>query len=114
MTLDEARSELLSAALTITTDTWNDVHLIKNLCEAASAYAAARTSSAPSRPAVASSGAAFRFGRLKGQALRGSDLKDLEWYAGALRKSISDPEKARFLESNEAELAQVDAELAGR
>lgn len=86
----------------------------RKLADAASAYAASRGGAAPaSRPQpTTSGGAVFKFGRSKGAPLAGAQKSDLEWYAGALRRSIAEPEKARFLASNEAELAQVEAELA--
>lgn len=57
------------------------------------------------------SGPVFKFGRAKDRPLRGANVADLEWYAGALRRSIDDPTKSRWRESNEAELAQVETEL---
>lgn len=53
--------------------------------------------------------AVFKFGKLKGQPLTGAPERDLNWYAGALRKSIEDPDKARWVDSNRDELAKVEA-----
>lgn len=57
---------------------------------------------------------AIRFGSSKGVPLRDADDDDLSWYAGALAKSVADPEKARFKTSNERDLAAVRAEQKRR
>lgn len=57
---------------------------------------------------------AIRFGSAKGIPLRDAEDDDLAWYAGALAKSVADPEKARFKNSNERELALVRAEQKRR
>lgn len=56
----------------------------------------------------------FRFGKLKGAPLSEGEESDLRWYADALRKSIDDPEKSRFRDSNEAELRAAESELRRR
>jgi hypothetical protein len=55
-----------------------------------------------------------RFGRDAGTPLSEASERTLDWYGGALRKSIADPDKARFRSSNEADLAGVERELARR
>lgn len=57
---------------------------------------------------------AIRFGSAKGTPLRDADEDDLNWYAGALAKSVNDPEKARYKASNERDLALVRAEQKRR
>lgn len=111
MTLEEARSELLSAALPITHDTWNDVHLIKALCEAASAYAAARASSAPSRPAVASGAVFPPYGRSKGAPVAGASEGDLRFYHAGCLRTLEDPTKARWHAKEKELLAAIEAEM---
>jgi hypothetical protein len=65
-------------------------------------------------PAPAASGAVARFGRHKDAPLRDLPTPDLRWYADQLVKSVADPEKARWRQSNEADLAAARAELAHR
>lgn len=55
-----------------------------------------------------------RFGRNKDMPLSGMELKDLQWYRGAIERNVADPDKARFLDDNVAHLAEIDAELEGR
>lgn len=56
----------------------------------------------------------LRFGRAQGTPISEADDRDLEWYAGALRRSIEDPDKARFRSANEADLRAIEDELARR
>lgn len=55
--------------------------------------------------------AVFRFGNKKGAPLSGASQRDLEWYRDALEQSIADPQKARWLKSNQAELDAVETAL---
>lgn len=71
-------------------------------------------SSASSEQPDAGDEPAIRFGSAKGIPLRDAEDDDLAWYAGALAKSVADPEKARFKASNERELALVRAEQKRR
>ena len=59
-------------------------------------------------------GAHFKFGKQKGASLAEGTVKDLTWYAEAIRKSVDDPEKAQYVDSNRKHLAAVEAELAKR
>lgn len=54
------------------------------------------------------------FGRNKGQPISGVETKELEWYAGAMRKSIDDPSKERWRDSNQAMLDAIEAEIERR
>lgn len=86
----------------------------QSLAEAAVAWAVAKGYREP-RPAAASGEACLpNFGRNKGQPISGVETKDLEWYAGAMRKSIDDPEKARWRDSNQAMLDAIEAEIERR
>lgn len=89
------------------------------LCMAAAAYAEARLSAASGGTAAArmqesKSGAVIPFGRNKGKPLSAVPLSDLEWTLGAVEKSIADPDKARFLEANEALRDALRAEISRR
>lgn len=68
---------------------------------------------AAARP-VAASGAVFpNYGRAKGKPIAGADLKDLEFYAAAARKSLADPSKSRWHDKERALLELIDAEIHG-
>ena len=54
----------------------------------------------------------FRFGYQKGEPLAGAALKDLEWYGAAILKSIADPDKAKYRDSNIADHKEVLAAIA--
>lgn len=75
-------------------------------------------SEGPSRSSGASSGgggsgACFpNYGRSKGRPIHGASLSELEYYAGNARKSIADPEKARWRAKEEALLVELEAEIA--
>lgn len=60
------------------------------------------------------SGFIVPFGRSKGKDFAEVDDGDLEYLAAAFERSVNDPEKARFRESNEAMLAAALAELRHR
>lgn len=53
------------------------------------------------------------YGRAKGQPIAGAELKDLEFYAAACRKSLADPSKARWHDKERALLEAIDAEIHG-
>lgn len=61
-----------------------------------------------------SSGWVPSFGRNKGKALEAISVDDLRWYEMALQRSLDDPDKARFSESNALALSDVRAELRRR
>lgn len=52
------------------------------------------------------------YGRSKGQPIAGATPEDLNYYANGARRSIADPTKARWHESEAALLAAIEAELA--
>jgi single-strand DNA-binding protein len=61
----------------------------------------------------APAGAVFPpFGRSKGLPVAGASQGDLEFYAGAARRSLADPEKARWHDKARELLAAIEAELA--
>jgi hypothetical protein len=64
--------------------------------------------------ASSSDGAVAKFGKGKGQPLSEMSHEDLDWYLGAVRKSVDDPEKARFRAGNEAHYREVLAEKERR
>lgn len=59
-------------------------------------------------------GPVAKFGKSKGHPITSMSDEDLDWYAGAIRKSVDDPEKSRYRASNEAHLKEVLAELERR
>lgn len=52
------------------------------------------------------------YGRSKGQPVAGASRSDLEFYANGCRRTLADPEKARWHDKERALLAAIDAELA--
>lgn len=63
--------------------------------------------------APSASGAVFPpFGRKKGQPIAGCDLENLEWYRGAIQRSVDDPQRANFRDKNQAVLDAIEAEIA--
>lgn len=62
----------------------------------------------------APSGGTFKFGRNKGDFLMQGSIADLEWYAGAIQRSINDPEKARYQAGNRAHLAEIQSVIAAK
>jgi hypothetical protein len=55
-----------------------------------------------------------KFGRSKGKTLAECDTADLNWLAGAMRRSIDDPSKSRFIDQNRSDLAAIEHELETR
>lgn len=51
------------------------------------------------------------YGRAKGQPVRGAAVGDLGFYASCCRKSLADPSKAKFHETDRRLLAAIEAEL---
>jgi hypothetical protein len=93
----------------------DDEDFIEAPVEAEPAAAPARAAeSQTSKPERARGSGVIRFGRDKDTPIEEASDETLTWYASALRKSISDPEKARFKRENEADLAAVEHELARR
>jgi len=87
--------------------------------EAAALSEAAKQWAAASKPATARdhgdhSDARIPFGHSRGKLVADADTKDLEWVANALRKSIDDPAKARWVESNQQLLDAIETELETR
>ena len=118
MTAAERRAKLLDSATTPTDLLL--VELIRTLDAMRADFARREerrlqgTGAIPTRKANApagSSGATYRFGRLKGQPLVGSSERDLEWYANAVSQSIDDPAKERYRDENERHLAEIQAAM---
>ena len=63
---------------------------------------------------VAHDGVVIPFGRSKGTPIGQADTKDLMWVADALRKSIDDPAKERWVDSNRTLLGAIEFELETR
>jgi hypothetical protein len=103
------------AATAFGKSTTGDTEAAKALSDAALAYAAARGGGAkPQRAATGDDGPRIPFGRSKNLPIAKADAKDLQWVLGALQKSIDDPEKARWRESNEALAEAIRSELEAR
>lgn len=64
-----------------------------------------------SRPASGGGLTLPNYGRRKGEAIEGSPLADLEFYANGCRRSLADPEKARWHEKEQALLTAIEAEI---
>jgi hypothetical protein len=85
------------------------------LSEAAKAWASAAREGAPQRATTTGDdGPQIPFGKSKGTPITKADERDLKWVLGALQKSIDDPEKARWRESNEALAEAIRSELETR
>lgn len=85
-----------------------------NLVEAACEVAQAKGWREPRAAPAAGDVCLPNFGRNKGQPISGTETKDLEWYAGALRKSIDDPSKERWVTENQSLLDAITDELERR
>ena len=63
--------------------------------------------------ATGGTGARFgNYGRNKGGLVEGAPMADLEYYAGGCRRSLADPSKGRFHDSERVLLAAIEAEIA--
>jgi hypothetical protein len=82
--------------------------------QAAAPVAPAAPSPAPTAGGLGPSGVVMKFGKGKGTPIEQASDRDLEWYGDAIAKSVDDPEKSRYREGNERELAAVRAEVARR
>ena len=106
---------LQMAATAFSKSTTGDTEAAKALSDAALAYAAARGGPKPQRAATTGDGGhVLPFGRSKGLPITKATPADLQWVLGALQKSIDDPEKARWRESNEALAEAIRSELEAR
>lgn len=61
-----------------------------------------------------SGGLVVPFGKNKGVPITELTDKQLEWYIGAAKQTIADPEKAKFRAKEEKWLAALESELSGR
>lgn len=80
------------------------------------AAVSARPAASPPRqaaPRVSAGPTVFPgFGRAKGQPIAGANMKDLEFYANAARRSLADESKARFHAKEQALLEAIQDEMA--
>ncbi len=77
--------------------------------------ASASTATAPQAPRPPSSGDPTVFppyGRSKGMPIANAGMAELEFYANGCRRTLNDPEKARFHNKERALLAVLEAEMA--
>jgi hypothetical protein len=51
------------------------------------------------------------YGRSKGQPVHGASLSDLEFYANGCRRTLANPEKARWHDKERTLLAAIEAEI---
>lgn len=86
----------------------------RELCVAAWEYAQSREKLASGAGAAEKSGVLVPFGKDKGKPLAAVSKNSLEWLMGAIEHSIANPDKARFIESNQAMLEALKKEYAGR
>lgn len=88
----------------------------RELCMAAWEYAEARRLLASSAGTEAAKPEDVRvpFGKDKGKPLAAVNKTGLEWLIGAVDASISNPDKARFIEANQRMLDALKKELASR
>lgn len=84
------------------------------LAEAACEWARAKGWREPRADSAPGDATLPKFGRNAGQPISGTETEDLEWYAKALRKSIDDPAKSRWIAENQAVLDAIEAELEKR
>lgn len=84
------------------------------LAEAACEWARAKGWREPRAESAPGDATLPKFGRNAGQPISGTETEDLEWYAKALRKSIDDPAKSRWIAENQAVLDAIEAELERR
>lgn len=88
-------------------DPWGEAQNLANAAPAGTFDAQAR-----SAPASGGGAGTFpNFGKSKNAPISGASQNDLRYYAGAAIRSIEDASKARFLDSNRAQLASYVAEM---
>lgn len=69
-----------------------------------------KTPPSDQKPTSTDDGPVCRFGQQKGEPLINLSDEDLDWYAGAVKKGVDDPAKAKFRADNEAHYREVCAE----
>lgn len=117
--LDGAREALRHAAANYAPAYPNPGPEWDDLCRAALTYAEARRMAQGEATRTQShagprSGAVVPFGRSKGQPIEDESDKGLAYLSDAMQRSIDDPSKERWAESNRTLKAHVDAEIARR
>jgi len=89
-------------------DPWGEAQALANAAPAGTFDA----QTARSAPAASGGAGTFpNFGKSKGAPIVGASQNDLRYYAGAAIRSIEDASKARYLDSNKAQLASYIAEM---
>ncbi len=117
--LDGAREALRHAAANYAPAYPNPGPEWDDLCRAAIAYADQRALSIGAAQRTQSysgprSGAVVPFGKTKGRPIEDESDKGLAYLSDAMQRSIDDPSKERWAESNRTLKAAVDAEIARR
>lgn len=117
--LDGAREALRHAAANYGPMYPNQGPEWDDLCRAALTYSEARRLAQGEATRTQShagprSGAVVPFGRSKGQPIEDESDKGLAYLSDAMQRSIDDPSKERWAESNRTLKAHVDAEIARR
>jgi hypothetical protein len=108
--LTYARKYALAAMVGIAADDEDDDGAAGSRTDAADTH----TTAPRERAKYEGSGAFFKFGKLKGKSLSEGTVKDLSWYAEAIRESVDNPEKAQYRDANRKHLEAVEAERAKR
>lgn len=79
----------------------------------ASASAWTVPSLSPSAPPPTAGGMVFpNYGMSKGRPIAGASMHDLEFYANGCRRSLNNPDKARWHDRERVLLAAIEAEIA--
>lgn len=117
--LDGAREALRHAAANYAPAYPNPGPEWDDLCRAALTYAEARRMAQGEATRTQSyagprSGAVVPFGKTKGRPIEDESDKVLAYLSDAMQRSLDDPSKERWAESNRTLKAHVDAELARR
>lgn len=89
-------------------DPWGEA---QNLANAAPAGTFDQAQQSAPKASGGGAGTFPNFGKSKGAPISGASQNDLRYYAGAAVRSIEDASKARFLDSNKAQLASYVAEM---
>jgi hypothetical protein len=113
-TMGEKRELMLAYAVAYAAD--QTEQRARDLAMSAWEYAEARRLLASGATAAAASieGPVVPFGKDKGKPLPAVSKNSLEWLMGAVEHSIGNPDKARFIESNQQMLEALKKEYAGR
>jgi hypothetical protein len=114
MNLDEAREQLINAALNLGERGTQDIGAVRALCEAATAYGKERDKATPRNQTRESTSLTLPFGREKNVPLNEAKTGNLKWMRGCLVEMVADPAKEKYREKNQALLEAIDRELESR